>query len=126
MMSSFPNPGIREVNIEGMRLSRKYGGLQEYVHVSPTFATEQFVVAVKPFPFPFPGGDGCELSSSTKHFSVGLGELVLLACVSNPMCVSGCCDCDCGKSSYDFDPKIADDCTFGRCMRIWKRRMMGR
>ena len=120
MMSSFPNPGIREVNIEGMRLSRKYGVLQEYVHVSPTFAEVQFVVAVKPFPFPFPfpGGDGCELSSSTstKHFCVGLGELVLLACVSNPICVSGC-DCDCGKSSYDFEPEM-DDCTFGRWFRI--------
>ena len=116
-MSSFPNPGIREVNIEGMRLSRKYGGLQEYVHVSPTFASVQLVVAVKPFPFP----GGCELSS-TKHFC---DELVLLSTllvyVSNPMCVSGC-DCDCESSSYD-ELKM-DDCTFGRCVRIWKRRMM--
>ena len=101
-MSSSPNPGIREVNIEGMRLSRKYGGLQEYVHVSPTFAWVQLVVAVKPF--------AADVEFSTKH--VVCGFVLLLVCVSNLIVSS---------SSYD---EPMDDCTFGRRVRIWKRRMM--
>ena len=48
MMLFGPNPGIDSgVNIETVKLSRKYGAWQKYKHVSPTFAPGQFVCALK-------------------------------------------------------------------------------